>query len=213
MSYTQLLDRARYGLERKEALDKDYVKVVNDLAEASKDYYNLLEVQRLLSRISEENTVKTLDFITGVINKTLKEIFQGSSRHVYLEKKLHAGRYAHIVVQLEDEQGNHRDLDLQTGSGVKEVISFLFLVCLVAVRGGRKFVVMDELLSGLHRDAKKVVADLMKIFAEEGFQFLMVEYGLNDVGKIYNVETRDGEATLVEIPDGGYTGDRFVEVG
>lgn len=178
---------------------------------------DLIEAQRLLSTISEENTVRTLDYITGVINNALAEIFQGEGRQVSLDKELYRGRYAHIKVHLTTSTGAQRNLDLQTGSGVKEVISFLFTVCLIAVRGGRRFLIMDELLSGLHADAKAVIAELMWVFAEEGFQFLMVEYGLDNhkghsFGKIYNVES-DNSAVPVsivrEVPDGGYLPVRY----
>ena len=204
------------------------LKRFHELSEAKRelsaaiDHYtallaDLIEAQRLLSTLSEENTVRTLDYITGVINNALAEIFQGEGRQVSLDKELYRGRYAHIKVHLTTSTGAQRNLDLQTGSGVKEVISFLFTVCLIAVRGGRRFLIMDELLSGLHADAKAVIAELMGVFTEEGFQFLMVEYGLDNhkghsFGKIYNVES-DNSAVPVsivrEVPDGGYQPVRY----
>ena len=212
-----LVNQTEYKLKRFHELSKSKRELSAAIDHYTALHADLIEAQRLLSTISEENTVRTLDYITGVINNALAEIFQGEGRQVSLDKELYRGRYAHIKVHLTTSTGAQRNLDLQTGSGVKEVISFLFTVCLIAVRGGRRFLIMDELLSGLHADAKAVIAELMGVFTEEGFQFLMVEYGLDNhkghsFGKIYNVES-DNSAVPVsivrEVPDGGYQPVRY----
>lgn len=212
-----LVNQTEYKLKRFHELSESKRELSAAIDHYTALHADLIEAQRLLSTISEENTVRTLDYITGVINNALAEIFQGEGRQVSLDKELYRGRYAHIKVHLTTSTGAQRNLDLQTGSGVKEVISFLFTVCLIAVRGGRRFLIMDELLSGLHSDAKAVIAELMGVFTEEGFQFLMVEYGLDNhkghsFGKIYNVES-DNSAVPVsivrEVPDGGYQPVRY----
>jgi hypothetical protein len=212
-----LVNQTEYKLKRFHKLSESKRELSAAIDHYTALHADLIEAQRLLSTISEENTVRTLDYITGVINNALAEIFQGEGRQVSLDKELYRGRYAHIKVHLTTSTGAQRNLDLQTGSGVKEVISFLFTVCLIAVRGGRRFLIMDELLSGLHADAKAVIAELMGVFTEEGFQFLMVEYGLDNhkghsFGKIYNVES-DNSAVPVsivrEVPDGGYQPVRY----
>lgn len=212
-----LVNQTEYKLKRFHELSDTKRELSAAIDHYTALHADLIEAQRLLSTISEENTVRTLDYITGVINNALEEIFQGEGRQVSLDKELYRGRYAHIKVHLTTSTGAQRNLDLQTGSGVKEVISFLFTVCLIAVRGGRRFLIMDELLSGLHADAKAVIAELMGVFTEEGFQFLMVEYGLDNhkghsFGKIYNVES-DNSAVPVsivrEVPDGGYQPVRY----
>lgn len=212
-----LVNQTEYKLKRFHELSEAKLELSAAIDHYTALHADLIEAQRLLSTISEENTVRTLDYITGVINNALAEIFQGEGRQVSLDKELYRGRYAHIKVHLTTSTGAQRNLDLQTGSGVKEVISFLFTVCLIAVRGGRRFLIMDELLSGLHADAKAVIAELMGVFTEEGFQFLMVEYGLDNhkgrsFGKIYNVES-DNSAVPVsivrEVPDGGYQPVRY----
>jgi len=214
---TALVNQTEYKLKRFHELSESKRELSAAIDHYTALHADLIEAQRLLSTISEENTVRTLDYITGVINNALAEIFQGEGRQVSLDKELYRGRYAHIKVHLTTSTGAQRNLDLQTGSGVKEVISFLFTVCLIAVRGGRRFLIMDELLSGLHADAKAVIAELMGVFTEEGFQFLMVEYGLDNhkghsFGKIYNVES-DNSAVPVsivrEVPDGGYQPVRY----
>ena len=209
-----LLAECSSDLKRKQYLQNKRSEISINLRELEKSLKDYLESQRLLSSINEQTTVETLEYITGVINKALAEIFQGDGRRVSLEKVLWNNRYAHINVELTTDKGYKRDLTLQTGQGVKEVISFLFVVCLIAVRGGRRLLIMDELLGGLHAESKRVIAQLMKVFCEEGFQFIMVEYGLDELdghsfGQIVNVEMRGGVSSCVVVEDGAYVPSRF----
>ena len=77
---------------------------------------------------------------------------------------------------------------MQSGTGLQQIVSVLFTICLIEIRKGRRFLILDEKLSGLHKSAKRIMSEILQIFTEGGFQFIFVEYSLNDFGKIYNVE-------------------------
>lgn len=173
--------------------------LVARLADMNQQYVVMLEAQQLLVTVNDDNTRVVLDYVTGIINKTLAELFPHDSRRVFLEKKMYQDKYAHIIVRLTGTHGRSRDLKLQTGNGLGQVISWLFVVCMVEVRKGRKLILMDELLHGLHPRAKRIIAEIMKLFVEEGYQFVMVEYGMDDIGKVYLVENPDGVATVTPL--------------
>lgn len=172
-------------------------------------YVNMVEAQQLLTTVSDANTTAVLDYITGIINKTLGELFPHDSRRIYLEKTMYQGQHAHINIKLTGTNGKTRDLTLQSGTGLRQVISFLFVLSLIEIRKGRRLLIADELLSGLHPVAKEVITDVIKIFAEEGFQFAFVEYGVNDLGKVYLVEKPGAVATVTPM-DGVYNNEVFV---
>lgn len=172
-------------------------------------YVNMVEAQQLLTTVSDANTTAVLDYITGIINKTLGELFPHDSRRIYLEKTMYQGQHAHINIKLTGTNGKTRDLTLQSGTGLRQVISFLFVLSLIEIRKGRRLLIADELLSGLHPEAKRITTDIIKIFAEEGFQFAFVEYGVNDLGKIYLVEKPGAVATVTPM-DGVYNNEVFV---
>lgn len=172
-------------------------------------YVNMVEAQQLLTTVSDANTTAVLDYITGIINKTLGELFPHDSRRIYLEKTMYQGQHAHINIKLTGTNGKTRDLTLQSGTGLRQVISFLFVLSLIEIRKGRRLLIADELLSGLHPEAKRITTDIIKIFAEEGFQFAFVEYGVNDLGKVYLVEKPGAVATVTPM-NGVYNNEVFV---
>lgn len=184
--------------------------LAEEVKEKNNQYSVMIEAQQLLGAVSEENTSFVLDYITSVINKTLGEMFPFDKRSVFLEKKLHAGKYTHINVKLTNGEGIVRDLVLQSGTGLRQVISFLFLICLIELRKSRSLFLMDEILNGLHPTAKRVVQDIMTIFAEEGFQFIFVEHsGMGNFGRRYLIEKPDAEATATLL-EGTYKDEVFI---
>lgn len=209
MDRSSVVASYRSRLENRMKLMEEVERMSAERAELNKTYVTMIEAQQLLAAVSDTNTQKVLDYITGVINKALSEMFPYDERRIFLEKKMYRNTHAHIVVKLVTGKGIVRDLTLQTGTGLRQVISFLFLVSLIEIRGGRRILLMDELFSGLHSDAKAVISDIISIFAEEGFQFVFVEYGLNDLGRIYNVE-KLGETAKIYPLDGDYTGEAFI---
>lgn len=179
------------------------------LSDMNAKYVNMIEAQQLLTTVSDSNTTAVLDYITGIINKTLGELFPHDSRRIFLEKTMYQGQHAHINIKLTGSNGKVRDLTLQSGTGLRQVISFLFVLSLIEIRKGRRLLLADELLSGLHPEAKRIVTDIIQIFAEEGFQFAFVEYGVNALGKVYLVEKPNEIATVTPM-DGVYNNEVFV---
>ena len=188
---------------RQSSVSSEYAEVVRHLGV-------LEDVNKILSIVNDTNTSNTIDFITAVVNKTLGQMFKGDPRSIVLEKSLYAGKHVHLNVTLTTSDGTVRDLKTQSGTGLRQVVSFLFLVSLIELRKGRRILFMDELLSGVHSSAKAVLGEIMQIFAESGFQFVMVEYGINDLGRIYNVEKPGTQARVYALGDRKYTEEVFM---
>lgn len=196
MYYSEVLVGLKRDLKDKEKLEKRVSDRKKELAKAQQDYTNLLNAQKLLSTVSDDNTEATLLFVSGVINKALAEIFKGDTRRIHLSRKLYGGNKPHIVVELENGKGEKLDMSIQSGTGLRQIVSVLFVICLIEVRKGRRLLILDERLSGLHSEAKRILSEIMNIFAEGGFQFIFVEYSLNTLGKLYNVEKPGNEAKV-----------------
>lgn len=199
MYYSEVLVGLKRDLKDKEKLEKRVSDRKKELAKAQQDYINLLNAQKLLSTVSDDNTEATLLFVSGVINKALAEIFKGDTRRIHLSRKLYRGNKPHIVVELENGKGEKLDMSIQSGTGLRQIVSVLFVICLIEVRKGRRLLILDERLSGLHSEAKRILSEIMNIFAEGGFQFIFVEYSLNTLGKLYNVEKPGNEAKVYSL--------------
>lgn len=206
--YATQIGVIKKSLTDKKRLEKRQRDLNNDLKSSQSLYVNMIDAQKLLSMISDDNTSKTLDFITGMVNKVLSEMFVADAPRIILTKRLYAGSKPHINVELIDGSGNSLDMALQSGTGLSQVVSFMFAICLIEIRKGRRLLILDERLNGLHKEAKRILSKVIEIFAEGGFQFIFVEYGLNNIGKIYNVEHRGNESKIVSLEKGQeYTDD------
>lgn len=204
--YMSVIGGLKNNLKQKKALESKVKTLRGQLLESQTLYVQMLEAQKLLATVSEDNTRITLDFITGMVNKVLAEIFPNAPCKIKMTKKLFAGSKPHVIVELIDAEGNILDTSDQCGDGLNQVISFMYVICLIEIRKGRRLLILDERLNGLHKAAKSIISSIIKIFVEGGFQFIFVEYSLNDIGKIYNVEKRGMEATVQSI-DGEYSDD------
>lgn len=162
---------------------------------------DMSQAAALLGNVADENTRKLLDRVTSVINKSLETLFKDDKRRIVITQSLYRKEYPHYIVELIAENGNKRTFK-QSGTGLGQVISFLFTICLIDARKARQILVMDELLNGLHPSAKGIVKGIMETLSPR-FQFIVVEYGV-DFGKQYEVVKSDGIATVQPYQGEGY---------
>lgn len=199
ISYASLIGSIKRDLANKKNLQAKRDRLLTELKDSQSLLVRMLDAQRVLSTVSDDNTDKTLDFITSMVNKVLAEIFPTDTKRIYMKKKLFAGSKPHINIELVNGEGNTIDLTLQEGAGISQIISVMYVICLIEIRKGRRLLMLDEMLNGLHAEAKRVLSEIIKIFSEGGFQFIFVEYSLNDLGKIYNVEKRGNESQVIDL--------------
>lgn len=196
--YVTTIASLNRDLIEKGRLESRLEKRREEIKTQEQEYEDLVAASKLISAVADKQSLDTLDYITSVINKTLGELFKSDTRRIFLKKQMHAGRYAHLKVLLTDADGVEYDMMLQSGTGLRQVISFLFCICLIQISGGRKLFIQDELLGGTHGAAKEVLKQIIKIFAQD-FQFVMIEYGFDDLGKIYSVEKPNKYANVYDL--------------
>lgn len=178
----------------KESIGQQLEDIAKELEEKGKTLEDMVRAATILGNVADENTQFILTKITGVINSALAEMFKEDKRSISIKQTMYRNVYPHFVVELETEEGVKRTFK-QSGTGLAQVISFLFTVCLIDARKGRKIIVMDELLNGLHPDAKVIVKNLIKVLSGK-FQFVIVEYGV-DIGKQYEVVKTNAVADVI----------------
>ena len=202
-----LIEKRSLAKHREEMVQR-YNAMLKALEEDQKNLDKYIRACLLVANTADENTKATLDKITGVINRALALLFTEEKRTVTIKPSTYRNSYPHYNVVVTTENGMVRTFK-QSGTGLGQVISFLFTLCLIDVRGGRKVLVMDELLNGLHPDAKVIVKDLM-LSLNNRFQFVCVEYGL-DVGREYEIK-KEGATSGVTLYDGRYYRDTNIRI-
>lgn len=207
--YSKAIAAMRSNVTQRETLVAKVDELIAKLKDDNAQYQVFLDAQALLSTVTTENTRAVLNYITGIINKALAEIFPHDGSSITLISSLTAAQKAQIEVVLKTKDGKQRDLVYQTGNGLRQVISFLFVVSLVELHKGTRVMLMDELLSGLTTEAKAIIGEIIKIFADEGFQFILVEHGWNDVGTVWLVEPTGDKSEVTRV-DGEYDNESFM---
>lgn len=203
LSYASVIGAMNNILRNKATLEREVKEYEDKLYEAQANFVAMINAQKILSTLADQNTDRVLKFITGIVNKVLSEIFQNDGYSIRMERKLFAGSRPHVLIEIVDRDGNILDSSVQCGTGLIQIISFIYVICCIEVRKGRRLMISDEKLNGLHKSAKSLMSHIIQIFTEGGWQFIFVEYALNDLGKLYNVERRGNESKIVPV-DGDY---------
>lgn len=192
----------RMKLETKENIYKKLEELNKELESNGKTLDDMIRAATILGNVADENTQFFLKKITDIINSALAKMFIEDKRKIYIKQEMYKNVYPHFKVELETEDGQKRTFS-QSGTGLAQVISFLFSVCLIDARKGRKIIVLDEVLNGLHPDAKRTIKALITNVLSNRFQFVMVEYGL-DIGKQYEVVKTNSVASVIPYTGIGY---------
>lgn len=198
---TEMIKEEKRKTQEKAVLKAEIEELSSKIDLKGKYIDDLMRAAIIVGNVADENTRKTLEHITGVINSALQVLFKEDKRRISIKQVPYRNIYTHFVVELVTETGVKRSFK-QSGTGLAQVISFLFTVCLIDARKGRKIMVMDELLNGLHPTAKKVVKGVMEVLSDR-FQFVVVEYGM-DIGREFEVLKEGSEASVFRVEDDDY---------
>lgn len=197
-----LLQDNKYKKSLKMNLEEKYKKIQEDIDKKSKELDVYLRASSLIGTVSDNTIKETLGVITEVINRALAVLFPEDPRTIRIEHKMYRNAYPHFVVVLETGVDKKVRKFSQSGSGLAQMISFLFTVALIDTRKARRLIIMDEVLNGLHPTAKKMMRDLM-LAVSKTFQFIIVEYDY-DVGKQYEVIPNGKTSNVIHYDSDSY---------
>lgn len=186
-------------IKSKEALQRSLQEFHEQNKQLSEQLEIVSNAVAILNKISDDTVGASYDFIRDSINSALSRVFDKSPRQINLREYTRSGTYPQLEVEVITEGGVTRSLKDDSGHGISQIISLLCILSLIVITGQRKFLVLDEMLSGLSSNAARIVADILWAFADIGFQFVISEHGLVVQGShVYYLESRAGISQVKE---------------
>ena len=151
----------------------------------------------VLNKISEDAIGGSLSFIETNLNDVLARIFVDSPRKIKLKEGIERGKIPVLNIELTAANGVKRSLKADSGHGL------------------RQFLVLDEVMTGMSREMRKAVDDILWCFTEIGFQFVIAEHGFRSRNsKVYQFKLVNDTSNVVQEyiePNGFYLGDAAME--
>jgi len=202
--------RQEANIQKKHQLEKSIQRLLEDnkiLMEQIDLYQNAIVILR---EVSDETVRKSYEFITENINNALERIFEKSQRKIRLHEYTRAGQYPQLEIILTVEGGKTRSLKSDSGHGLMQIVSLLFILCLIVITGSRRLLIIDEVLSGLSDRSREIISEIFWTFTQIGFQFIISEHGFIPKGaKVYHLQMDGGVSRVVNEyieQDGVYLG-------
>ena len=166
---------------------------IKSLAALAKDNREALSIATgaidLLRQVSDKAVVDAYKFLEDSLNNSLARMFANTTRKIHLKEYTRDGQYPQLEIELEVAGGITRSLKADSGHGIAQIVSLLSILSLIVITNSRRILVMDEIISGLSTNSRKIVSDILWAFTEIGFQFIVNDHGFVPKGsRVYYLE-------------------------
>jgi energy-coupling factor transporter ATP-binding protein EcfA2 len=169
---------ATSNLERLQKKQEDYFRAIATLEQSLEDWNG---AKVLLEYLKNYKLEKRKDFILGVINSALKDIFESNYR-LDIQPKETKGKsaasvqkYDIIFYQNDIEIARNDELLTSNGGGVLSIASLFFKILIGYLYSKNKFYIFDEALSQVSPQYRERLSRFLKVFCEKyGFTLVVV---------------------------------------
>lgn len=206
----QLEINQKAAIKSKDNLEKQLADIIKrkDLSIENLDI--AANAVTILRMISDDAVQQSYNFIQDSLNTALERMFEKTTRKIRLKESTFKGQYPQLEIELTVENGLKRSIKSESGHGLMQIVSLLCVLSLIVITGSRRFLVIDEVISGLSGKSRKVVDSILWSFTEIGFQFVVNEHGFVPKGsKVIVLEMESGVSSIVSeyiSKDGVYLG-------
>lgn len=166
---------------------------INNLIENNKENKEALDIAQnaiaVLKQLSDDVVGQAYGFLQENLNTALKRMFKNTIRKIELKESLLRGQYMQLELILHVGDNKIRSLKTDSGHGIAQIVSLLCILSLIVITNGRRLLVIDEVISGLSVNNRRIVNDILWAFTEIGFQFIINEHGFVPEGShVYHLE-------------------------
>lgn len=194
----ELEKRNMANLLQIESLNKEIDRYSKAL-DTSKDSLDVvMNAIAILRNIQDASVKASYKEIENRVNDVLSRVFTKSIRRIELVETTLRGKYPQLELRLKVEGGKDRSLKNASGHGIMQIISLICNLSLIVITGGRRLLILDEVLSGLSVEARSIISDVLNQFTELGFQFVINEHlFIPDNANVYELEVENGVSRVV----------------
>lgn len=196
---SSVVQALRSDVQKKRQLEERINRSKEGVEDNLRREADLRSAYDLLGTVQEEAVSKGIQHVMNGVNTVLARIFPNDEYRVSLEHELYRDKHHHVNLYLSENGSPALDLVHSTGNGIRNIIAFLMRLLLVEISGGRKLLVMDELLQGISEHNKRIMYDIMKLSVANGWQFLVIEHQFPDVPNTVLVNRRDGKSYVESV--------------
>ena len=181
--------------------EDDIIKINSLKEEVSEEIAEIKMCINILQKISDERNEQGRRYIEDLINSALNSIFPDRDYSIYIDEYVHGTR-KHMKVLL-SEGSITRELKFSHGTGIKQIISFIFNVALIVFKGSSRFIFLDETLASVSAFKSEVMSDLLTSLMEKNhFQFFIIDQKdnlfVNDNIVVYRMKYDPQEGTIID---------------
>jgi len=169
---------ATSNAERLQKKSEDYFRAIATLEQNLEDWNGS---KILLEYLKNYKLEKRKDFILGVINSALKDIFESNykldiqPREMKGKSAASVQKYDIIFYQNDIEIARNDELLTSNGGGVLSIASLFFKILIGYLYSKNKFYIFDEALSQVSPQYRERLSKFLKVFCEKyGFTLVVV---------------------------------------
>lgn len=168
-------------------------ETISQLVANNKENKEALEIAQnaiaVLKQLSDDVVGQAYGFLQENLNTALKRMFKNTIRKIEIKESLLRGQYMQLELILHVGNNKVRSLKTDSGHGIAQIVSLLCILSLIVITNGRRLLVIDEVISGLSVNNRRIVNDILWAFTEIGFQFIVNEHGFIPEGShVYHLE-------------------------
>lgn len=172
-----LIETNRINIKTKENLEKQLGILRNNISKNKDDLDIATHAVEILTKISDDVVMEALKFLEKEINAALGQMFIESKRKISIKQSMFRNQYPQLTLEVITDSGSVRSLKSDSGHGLAQVVSLICTLSLIVITGARRFVILDEVLSGVSIKNRDIIDTILWAFADIGFQYIVNDHG------------------------------------
>lgn len=176
-SAESLIEANKVNIQTKANLEKQ-LEVLKKQSENNKKALDIATAAiEILNGISDEVVNKALKFLETELNAALNQMFVDSKRSIQIKQSMFRNQYPQLTFEVVTGSGAVRSLKSDSGHGLAQVVSLISTLSLIVITGARRFVILDEVISGVSIKNREIIDTILWAFADIGFQYIVNDHG------------------------------------